>query len=92
MSRSILVEAGARKGGAPRALKKAVDASLDDAREAAAPAAMIRAMETAKVAANKLISVAPGGSVVQVRIAVQEDAFGDWNVSLLVDVTSAEGG
>lgn len=87
MSRALTVEAGGKKGAVQRTLSIAVAGKLVAAREEGLPEELLRVMDTAKAAAQKLIHLAHGGSEIMATISVQEDPIRGWNVSVLVDVT-----
>jgi hypothetical protein len=91
MSRTITIEILAKKGAAHRALRAAVDEkrAAIEAMPASAdpmPEAMLRTLESAHVAANKLISAAGQGDQVALQIHIQETPLGGFNASVMIDV------
>ncbi|HEX8276059.1 MAG TPA: hypothetical protein VF615_25705 [Longimicrobiaceae bacterium] len=88
MSRSVTVNAGGRKGEAPRRLAAAIAGAVEGARSGGLPEVVLDVIAATGQAANKLICRAPKGAVVQVQACIQEDPISGWSASVLVDVTA----
>jgi hypothetical protein len=85
MSRGMIIQTGAvKKGAAHRVLSEKVAAEL--ARVPDAPKGMLRAINAARVGANKLIAAARAGDPVEIQISVSETPLGGWNALVGVAV------
>lgn len=82
---SLVIQAGAMKGAAPRALKGAVEARLAAAEDLAPE---LRAcLDALQLAANKLIARTPAGKRVDVQLLLAECPFGGVEMSVAVTAT-----
>lgn len=84
---SLVIQAGALKGAAPRALKRAIEQRLDGVN--ALPPEMRECLEALQQAANKLISRTPTGKRVDVQLLLTDLPFGGVEMSVAVSASRA---
>lgn len=87
---SFAVQAGAMKGAAPRALKRAMDARLEGVADQLTPD-QVECLEALQAAANKLISRAPAGMRVDVQLLFAPAPFGGVEMSVAVSASKVFG-
>lgn len=86
MSRSIPIRIVAKKGAAPRVLKVELDRTREALTGQDVPAGMLRALDAAQTAANKLITAAQRSDQVEVSISIVDTPLGGWGATVMVDV------
>ena len=83
---SLVIQSGALKGAAPRALKLAIERHLDGVADQLS-ADQHECLDALQAAANKLISRTPAGKRVDVQLILSDCPFGGVQMSVSVSAT-----